>query len=32
VTPLGSNLTLLEGHEDGEVQALMDEAKGWLDQ
>jgi hypothetical protein len=32
VTPLGSNLTLLEGQEEGEVQALMEEAKGWLDQ
>ncbi|MCH82641.1 hypothetical protein A2U01_0003452, partial [Trifolium medium] len=32
VTPLGSNLTLLEGQEDGEVQALMEEASGWLDQ
>jgi hypothetical protein len=32
VTPLGSNLTLLEGQEEGEVQALMVDAKGWLDQ
>ncbi|MCH85835.1 hypothetical protein A2U01_0006687, partial [Trifolium medium] len=32
VTPLGSNLTLLEGQEDGEVQALMEDAKDWLDQ
>jgi hypothetical protein len=32
VTPLGANLVLLEGQEDGEVQALMDDAKGWLDQ
>jgi hypothetical protein len=29
---LGSNLTLLEGQEEGEVQALMVDAKGWLDQ
>jgi hypothetical protein len=28
VTPLGANLTLLEGQEEGEVQALMDDAKG----
>jgi hypothetical protein len=32
VTPLGANLTLLEGQDDGEVKALMEEAKGWLDQ
>ncbi|PNX76543.1 hypothetical protein L195_g032496, partial [Trifolium pratense] len=32
VTPLGSNLTLLEGQEAGEVQALMEDAKGWLEQ
>ncbi|MCH88317.1 RNA recognition motif, partial [Trifolium medium] len=32
VTPLGSNLTLLEGQEDGEVEALMKEAKSWMDQ
>ncbi|GAU46303.1 hypothetical protein TSUD_283280 [Trifolium subterraneum] len=32
VTPLGSNLTLLEGQEEGEVQALIDDAKGWMDQ
>jgi hypothetical protein len=32
ITPLGSNLTLLEGQEDGEVEALMEDAKGWLDQ
>ncbi|GAU51047.1 hypothetical protein TSUD_371250 [Trifolium subterraneum] len=29
VTPLGSNLTLLEGQEDGEVQSLMEDASGW---
>jgi hypothetical protein len=28
VTPLGASLTLLEGQEEGEVQALMDDAKG----
>ncbi|MCH81026.1 RNA-binding protein 25-like, partial [Trifolium medium] len=27
VTPLGSNLTLLEGQEDGEMQALLEDAK-----
>ncbi|MCI37176.1 hypothetical protein A2U01_0058400, partial [Trifolium medium] len=32
VTPLGSNLVLLEGQEEGEVEALMEDAKGWLDQ
>ncbi|MCI03917.1 DUF4283 domain protein, partial [Trifolium medium] len=32
VTPLGSNLTLLEGQEEGEVQALLEDAKDWLDQ
>jgi hypothetical protein len=32
ITPLGANLTLLEGQEEGEVQALLDDAKGWLDQ
>ncbi|MCH80280.1 hypothetical protein A2U01_0001046 [Trifolium medium] len=32
VTPLGSHLALLEGQEDGEVQALMEDAKDWLDQ
>ncbi|GAU23839.1 hypothetical protein TSUD_380010 [Trifolium subterraneum] len=32
VTPLGSNLTLLEGQEEGEVQALMDDANEWLNQ
>jgi hypothetical protein len=32
VTPLGANLTLLEGQEEGEVQVLIDDAKGWLDQ
>jgi hypothetical protein len=32
VTPLGSKLTLLEGQDEGEVQALMEDAKGWLDQ
>jgi hypothetical protein len=32
VTPLGANLTLLEGQEEGEVQALIDDAKTWLDQ
>jgi hypothetical protein len=31
VTRLGSNLTLLEGQEEGEVQALMDDAKEWMD-
>ncbi|GAU10269.1 hypothetical protein TSUD_423290, partial [Trifolium subterraneum] len=30
VTPLGSNLVLLEGHAEGEVQALLDDAKDWL--
>ncbi|MCI61157.1 hypothetical protein A2U01_0082414, partial [Trifolium medium] len=28
VTPLGANLVLLEGREEGEVQALLEEAKG----
>jgi hypothetical protein len=32
VTPLGANLTLLEGQEEGEVQALRDDAKGWMEQ
>jgi hypothetical protein len=32
VTPLGSNLALLEGQEDGEVEALMADAKDWLEQ
>jgi hypothetical protein len=32
VTPLGSNLTLLEGQEEGEVEALLEDAKEWLDQ
>ncbi|PNX60582.1 hypothetical protein L195_g052003, partial [Trifolium pratense] len=31
-TPLGSNLILLEGQEDGEMEALMEDAKDWLDQ
>ncbi|MCI10585.1 hypothetical protein A2U01_0031678, partial [Trifolium medium] len=31
-TPLGYNLTLLEGHEDGDIEALMDDAKDWLNQ
>ncbi|MCH92049.1 hypothetical protein A2U01_0012981, partial [Trifolium medium] len=32
VTPLGSHLALLEDQEEGEVQALMEDAKEWLDQ
>ncbi|PNX71430.1 hypothetical protein L195_g027309, partial [Trifolium pratense] len=32
VTPLGANLALLEGQEDGEVEALMEDAKDWLKQ
>ncbi|GAU49526.1 hypothetical protein TSUD_377390 [Trifolium subterraneum] len=32
VTPLGANLPLLEGYDDGEVKALMEDAKGWMDQ
>ncbi|MCI36391.1 hypothetical protein A2U01_0057614, partial [Trifolium medium] len=32
VTPLGSNLTLLEGQEEGEVEALMTDAREWLNQ
>ncbi|GAU37335.1 hypothetical protein TSUD_395160 [Trifolium subterraneum] len=32
VTPLGANLALLEGQEDGEVKTLMEDAKGWMDQ
>jgi hypothetical protein len=32
ITPLGSHLALLEGQEEGEVEALMEDAKGWLDQ
>jgi hypothetical protein len=32
VTPLGSNLALLEGQEEGEVEALMVDAKDWLEQ
>ncbi|MCI10595.1 hypothetical protein A2U01_0031688, partial [Trifolium medium] len=31
-TPLGSNLILLEGQEVGEMEALMEDAKDWLDQ
>jgi hypothetical protein len=31
VTPLGSTLTLLEEQEEGEIQALMVDAKEWLD-
>jgi hypothetical protein len=31
VTPLGSTLTLLEEQEEGEIQALMMDAKEWLD-
>jgi hypothetical protein len=32
VTPLGANLALLEGQEEGEVEALLADAKDWLDQ
>jgi hypothetical protein len=32
IIPLGSNLTLLEEQEEGEVEALMEDAKDWLDQ
>jgi hypothetical protein len=32
VTPLGSNLTLLEGQEDGEVEALLEDASEWMEQ
>ncbi|MCI23962.1 hypothetical protein A2U01_0045145, partial [Trifolium medium] len=32
ITPLGSNLTLLEGQEESEVQALMEDVREWLDQ
>ncbi|GAU42921.1 hypothetical protein TSUD_283440 [Trifolium subterraneum] len=32
VTPLGSSLTLLEGQEDGEIQALLEDAQEWLNQ
>jgi hypothetical protein len=32
ITPLGANLALLEGQEEGEVEALMVDAKDWLDQ
>ncbi|GAU46956.1 hypothetical protein TSUD_403050 [Trifolium subterraneum] len=32
VTPLGANLALLEEQGDGEVKALMEYAKGWMDQ
>jgi hypothetical protein len=31
VTPLGSRLTLLEEQEEGELQALMKDAKEWLE-
>jgi hypothetical protein len=32
VTHLGANLSLLEGQEEGEVEALMKDAKDWLEQ
>jgi hypothetical protein len=32
VTPLGSTLALLEGQEEGEVEALLEDAKEWLEQ
>ncbi|GAU48228.1 hypothetical protein TSUD_184080 [Trifolium subterraneum] len=32
VTPLGANLCLLQGQDEGEVQALIEDAKDWLDQ
>ncbi|MCH86156.1 hypothetical protein A2U01_0007010, partial [Trifolium medium] len=32
ITPLGANLVLLEEQETGEVQALMEDAKSWLEQ
>ncbi|GAU24569.1 hypothetical protein TSUD_149100 [Trifolium subterraneum] len=32
VTPLGANLTLLEGQDEGEVEALMEEARDWMEQ
>ncbi|PNX65689.1 hypothetical protein L195_g062723, partial [Trifolium pratense] len=32
ITPLGANLVLLEEQEEGEVRALMEDAKSWLDQ
>ncbi|GAU48536.1 hypothetical protein TSUD_282880 [Trifolium subterraneum] len=32
ITPLGANLALLQDQEEGEIQALMEEARGWLDQ
>jgi hypothetical protein len=32
VTPLGANLALLEGQEEGEVEALLEDARDWLDQ
>jgi hypothetical protein len=32
VTPLGANLTLLEGQDEGEVKALVTDAKSWLEQ
>ncbi|XP_045802504.1 uncharacterized protein LOC123896113 [Trifolium pratense] len=32
ITPLGANLVLLEDQEEGEVKALMEDARGWLEQ
>ncbi|PNX87622.1 hypothetical protein L195_g043715, partial [Trifolium pratense] len=32
VTPLGAHLVLLEGQEEGEVQSLMEDARGWMEQ
>ncbi|CAJ2672764.1 unnamed protein product [Trifolium pratense] len=32
ITPLGANMVLMEEQEEGELQALLLEAKSWLDQ
>jgi AAA+ ATPase superfamily predicted ATPase len=32
ITLIGSNLSLLEGQEDGEVEALMEDANEWLEE
>lgn len=32
VTPLGANLCLLEEQEEGEIKALVEEAKEWISQ
>ncbi|MCI81135.1 hypothetical protein A2U01_0102407, partial [Trifolium medium] len=32
ITPLGANMVLMEEQEEGELQALHDDAKDWLAQ